>query len=221
MSLINKTIKIKNLDILSFFYPGYVKRTTISIADKDLDVIFVGEYDKNLLPRLIKGTKSFINTVGPHNVDLSDYSGWVRFVSEAIGKKEPPDKIYKNMSEHEFFNWLKLSYMEGKWRHLGEGASLFNYFKTFSEDIASNIRTLIETIDSSSDSVTESGFLTFLGRVNSLEEQAVSPAYLKLLTEYSKQFPIQKIQSVIKETYSKGLKPSLRMLDFILELRCR
>ncbi len=219
MPLLNKTIKIKNIDVLFFFYPSMVKRNKITMLDRDLDVIYIGEYDKNLLPTLIKGTKSFINTVGPHNIDLTEYEGWVKFVSELLGKSMPNPSIYKGLPETEFFNWLKLSYITRKWQKGVEESNLFNLFKSFYDDIPSNIKKLLELFQTSPEMQVESGFLTFLGRVNSIEEQAVSPAYLKLLIDFEKQFTMPHIHSIVKETYSKELNSSLRLLDFILNLR--
>ena len=69
--MINKTVKVQDVNLLKFFYPSFYIKSELSYSDKDRNVIYVGPVRKQLKNYLETLFKEYISTAGPVDIDLT------------------------------------------------------------------------------------------------------------------------------------------------------
>lgn len=218
-----KIIKVKDAGFLSFLYPNYQVRYSLSIADRDENVIYVGPNRKDLRNYLERNTKSYISAVGIPDIDLSNPQSAIKWLFKEKGQEltDTVKETVESMDDEEFWFLFKVMWLTGKW--LGtKDDSKYNTFHLYQSSVSSlkdELTVYFSLLETVNPLVIESSFLTFLSRVKTLESQNVSAGYMKVLKSADSKYGSKIKQAVSKMATRKGLRPELLFLDLITDLR--
>lgn len=218
-----KTVKVKDVGLISFLYPDYQIRQTLTFADKDINVIYVGSSRKDLKSYLERNTKSYINTVGFPDLDMTNTKTSLGWLFNKYGQELTDNilNIVESMDDEEFWYYFKVMWVTGKWFGSKEDLkyNTFHLFSATTGSIKDELSVYFELLKGYNPLVLESSFLTFLSRVKTLDSQNVSPAYMKLLKASESKYGNKIKPSVSKMATRKGLRPELLFIDLITDLR--
>lgn len=222
IDLIGKTVKVNDPDDLLFFYPTFEKRTHLVFTDVDKNILYVGKMKSNLLRNLQVGTKAFINTAGMHDYDFTDREFLLKFVFSKWNK-EPPKYLaqtHDSFDDDEFMYCCKVYWVCGRWPYrVDEGVTLFDLFKGSVDSVKDMLKVFFELQTRYPFYVIESSFITFINRSMSIEDQNVSPAYLRLLKTFNSKSSSKIKPAILEYAQSKIKNEELKFIDFILNLR--
>jgi hypothetical protein len=222
-SLIGKTVKINDLDLLSYFYPGFERREKITLLDSDKRVIYTGRMQSDLEKTLRIGTREFINTVGHPDVDLSDRESLLNFVYSKHGKSVPKSVLahVDDLDDTDFLTSVKIVWVVGVWPHpiSEEAASIYDLFQGSIGSTVGCLHTYFVLCELYPPIVLESSFLTFLLRAKNPDDQNVKPGYLKLLKTLYSQCGAKIKSAAMELAESPKVLPELRFVSLVMGLR--
>lgn len=185
-------MKVRDPHLIQFLYPEIVLKTELSILDRDNFILYCGPSRPQLKKWLSERTKCFISTSGSPDVDLTKPEELVKFVSESKGSK-PPQRILdliKDMDISEVEEMCKVYWVTKKW--VGSDtkceSTMFDLFKESTSSMTRALKIYFELREVYPYEVIESSFLTFLSRVATVEDQSVSPQYMKVLLQANSKF---------------------------------
>ena len=115
MEIINHSVKIRNLELLLFFYPSFIILNE-PVLFSDRPIIFTGD------SKYINQIKSlgvdyiFITELAEYN--LNDRMTLLEFVFSKYKKKVPKYllQFYEDLDEKTFINQIKYFWITGKWK---------------------------------------------------------------------------------------------------------
>lgn len=184
-SLVGKTVGIKDKRMLEFFYPNFEIKDTL-FFDKENSVIFIGKYVKDIKSYLDSGTKQFINTVGPVEIDLDVRENMIRFVYSKW-KKEPNESVLdmlNNLDDEDFNNFIKTYWVSGKSNIDKNDTTIFDLYKLMGKNKMDLIKVYYKLLDCYDVEIVESSVITFIEKAVNFENIEASPFYMRLLKEF-------------------------------------
>lgn len=185
ISLIGKTVSIKNKGLLNVFYPDFVIKDKL-FFDQDNSIIYVGPIRKDLISYLDNGTKAFINTAGQYDLDLDNREVLAKFVYSRWGKevKTEIQEYLNNLDETDFFNYIKAYWVVGKSKIEKAEVTIFDLYKTVGKSRKEALTVLLNLLDVYNVSMIESSLLTFIEKAVTYKDVSASPHYLRMLKEF-------------------------------------
>lgn len=218
--MINKTVNL-DVDKIQFLYPNYSIQSYVSFLDKDKDVIYVGKLFNGLIPYLEKNTKSFINTVGTPDLDLSSDKALAEYIFSLRGVafEEHILDFLDALDEVTRWYFLKVFYLSGKFVYpvSKSKSSMYQLFKSVTSPMGDCLKTFVQVLKEYPFPVIESSFLTFINKVEHQDIKNISPMYSKLIKQtYSKCG--SRIKSATLK-YAKSSHTEVDFLNYILTLR--
>lgn len=218
-----KVIKVKDNGLLSFLFPSFQVRSSLSIADRDVDIIYVGPNRKDLRSYLERNSRSYVSSVGVPDVDLSSPLSAVKWIFSQKGQ-ELTDNVkesVESMDDEEFWYLFKVMWVTGKWIGNKEDSkyNTFHLYQTSTMSLKDELTVYFSLLESMNPLVIESSFLTFLSRVKTIESQNVSAGYMKVLKSADSKYGSKIKQAVSKMATRRGLRPELLFIDLITDLR--
>ena len=221
--MLSKTVKIGEPSVLNFFFPQFRLKEELSYTDRDNYIIYTGSGRRNLQKYLSENTKGFINTVGSPDIDFTDREVALRWVYSNINKEVPKTVVeaVKNYDDEYFMYCLKCVWASGFWpgARNSDSPSLYSLFAASPSSLRESYKIYLSLVEDMPAPVVESSFLTFLSRVKSVSDQAVSPGYLRLLKQCDMAFGSSVKLAVLKMAIRRGLRDELKFLDLITNLR--
>lgn len=221
--MVGKTVRIKDPYLLKFFYPDFQVKEELTYADRDAKVIYVGKSRRDLREYLSSNTKQFINTVGAPDMDFNNKEKVVEWAFEKKGKV-PTTKILeqvKNIDDEYFLYLLKIYWVTARW--VGESSdsevSVFNLFVASTSSLKQALQIYFALIDEQPARVVESSFITFLSRIHNIEDQSVSPGYLKLLKSALNKYGPKVKPAVYKLALRHDSREEFAFIDLLTDLR--
>lgn len=218
-----KVIKVKDTGLLSFLFPSFQVRTSLSIADRDVDVIYVGPNRKDLRSYLERNSRSYVSSVGIPDVDLSNPQSALKWIFLQNGQEltENVRESVESMDDEEFWYLFKVMWVTGKWLGNIEDSkyNTFHLYQTSTMSLKDELTVYFSLLESMNPLVIESSFLTFLSRVKTIESQNVSAGYMKVLKSADSKYGSKIKQAVSKMATRRGLRPELLFIDLITDLR--
>ena len=218
-----KIIKVKDSGLLSFLFPSFQVRTSLSIADRDEDIIYVGPNRKDLRNYLERNSKSYVSAVGVPDVDLSTPQSAIRWIFSEKGQEltDVVKESVESMDDEEFWYLFKIMWITGKWMGSKEDSkyNTFHLYQSSTTSLKDELTVYFSLLEGNNPLVIESSFLTFLSRVKTIESQNVSPGYMKVLKSADSKYGPKIKQAVSKMATRKGLRPELLFIDLITDLR--
>lgn len=214
-------VKCAFLPTLKYFLPDYVIRDSLTVLDSGLKVIYTGRLDKGSRHVLENLCFSFIATSPNPEWDLNDKEQFLTFLNTIkngwFTKKHIGVLI--QLPDEEFLDEVKRNWLVRQPYLETDDTSMFKLFQTQTASLPEQIKVFL-SIDKPI-SIIESSFFTFLNRVLHFEQQAVSPAYSKLLREVNERYSKAIYRSVSVYLESGYLPQHLRFLNFLISLRNR
>jgi len=220
ISLINKTVKVNNVDDLIFFFPDFKVKRYVTSLDMGEKIIYTGTPNRRAMSILETG--EYICTQGLYQYDLSDRKSKLIFVYSKW-ERDPPNNILESVDlydDNEFNYCCKTYWVVGRWPYkLENETSIYEFYQASVGPIIPFINKYFESRKSYPTGVVEQSFLTFILRSKSVDEQNVSPQYKRLLKQFhnisgslAKKAVDEMIDSPIKNR-------DLRMIEFMFNLR--
>lgn len=219
----NKVVNVENPELLQFFYPDYIIKNEVSKLDRDNKIIYTGSMKSKIKNYLGRNCKEFISTVGKMDIDLMRDLELINFVYSDRGRKVPK-KVKNNLDmldREEIEYCCKVFWMCGKWVY-NEGddeITVFNLFKSMNEPLQKMVEVYIELINKYPFYMVESSFMTFLQRLEDIDEQQISGYYKKVLKIFKSKSGDKVKKSVLKYVKDVELEERLRFLNLLLNLR--
>lgn len=172
VTLINKLVKassaadgIDNRGIISFMYPGFVKREEI-FYDQDKDVLFFGKSKQGLRQELEQGTRNFIAVVstGLYDIDFTNRETIVKVLYSKWDKTPTEEtlKLLYDMTDHDFWDFFKKFWILGSSKTEKENMSMMPLFKNLGKQRYDILKFYFELREVYSDSHIFSSLLGFL-----------------------------------------------------------
>lgn len=217
--MLGSTVKMDNIELLYVLYPDYVPKTYVSFLDKETNVIYIGKHFNGLTDYLKKNTKSFINTVGNPDIDLSNKITLSEYILDAKGKKLTPklQSFLESIDDKEFNYCIKLLALNGKLPYdISKNSSLFDLYKSLSGPTHELLKVFNSLYEVYPHEVIESSLLTFLTRIANNLTEGISPRY-SLLIKTTKSKIGDKLKPSIHK-YATSSQSQLDLLSLILEL---
>ena len=225
MSLIRKTVRINDVTRIQFFYPEYEIRDGLNMLDYDKKIIYVGALKPGLVGKLDKGTESWINTVGPYDIDLTSRRALVDFVFGKHGK-QPPKKLLEGLDaydEGELWRFLKIAWLVGMWKGDADEGTVLDILFNLTSDFRTVITLMFKVMEEYDvpPAILESSVLTFLLRAKNLDEQDVSGRYLAKLTSFASGSRKGRIVPAVGTlaSWDRTILDEVRILKLLLDLR--
>lgn len=220
MELNGLNVKTDDVGKIHFFYPDFVIKDELTFSDLDNKIIWVGKKkDKEWLER---NTKDFINTTGIPDL-VFDRESWVDLAlvrAKARNSKSNILKSAEDLDDEDFFNHLKIFTVTKKWElKYDESETIYNLFKALVSSRGEAIQFYFRLIDNYPPAIIESSLLTFLVRVKNINEQNVSPEYMRLLKQANQVMKDKIKGAVMNLSRSTVLRDELSMLNLITDLR--
>lgn len=221
--MVGKTVKIKDPYLLKFFYPDFQVKEELTYTDRDAKIIYVGKSRRDLRDYLASNTEQFINTVGVPDIDFNNKEKVVEWAFARNGKV-PTAKIIeqvKNMDDEYFLYLLKIYWVTARW--VGESSesdvSVFDLFVASTSSVKQSLQIYFSLIEEQPARVVESSFITFLSRIHNIEDQSVSPGYLKLLKSALNKYGPKVKPAVYKLALRHDSREEFAFIDLITDLR--
>lgn len=195
--------------LLPVFFPNYEQKDRI-FYDKDNFVLYTGKYSNGLKRELLEGTKGFVAVcnIGMYDYDITDRDTLLRAVFSKWDK-EPKDSVYRyieNLSEDDFFDFVKKFWITGKSKIEYSKKSIFNLYKTFGKQRYDILRCYFDLREEFSDNIIFSSVLSFIEK--SLNPDMVSSSngtYLSLLDNFRKEYG-KNIVNIISTVFTMKCK---------------
>lgn len=221
--MVGKTVKVNDPYLLKFFYPNFQVKEELTYSDRDVDVIYVGKLRKDLKEYLGRNTHRFINTVGVPDLDFNNRDAVLEWAYKCKGK-EVTDKIkeqVKNLDDEFFLYLLKIYWITERW--VGESnssdVSVYNLFQSSVSSVKTALQIYFKLVEEQPARIVESSFITFLSRIYNIEDQSVSPGYLKLLKAALNKYGPKVKPAVYKLALRHDGREELAFIDLITDLR--
>ena len=81
-----KIVKVSDISFIQFCYPDYITLSYVTFLNREDKVIYTGKAFKGVDEYLKKNTKSYINTVGIPELDLSTREALIQWAYNKKGK---------------------------------------------------------------------------------------------------------------------------------------
>ncbi len=223
-SLENKTVLISEPNLLTFFYPDYIIKESITFLDSDKKVIYAGPFLRDLSYTLRLQTLSYISTVGMADFNLRSNLGLFKFVY-AKHRKTVPKYLEEdeNLPREEAEIIAKAVWMIGynPYRREVPESGFFNLFGVIDRSPKEFNSEYFKVLETYKPEEVESALLKFLGRVANVESENVSVSYMSMLVESNKKFG-SRIKDALLNTYSlPTLNPIQRAMSLNLNISAR
>lgn len=218
----NKTVKVRDSSILAALAPYYRMTDELEPYSIGGRILYTGRNIPNLRSRLEREYESYILVSRVGEIDISTKEKLVDFVYSRFDR-EPPKKVKEictNLDEREVESLMKITWNTGKFPIKGvEGElSIYDLYKALPGPQRNLIETYIKVIEQMPVYIVESSLLTMLLRVKDIENQDVSPHYLKLLRQISMRVG-DKIEPVMRRYAKRNTLAEANLLCALLELR--
>lgn len=221
--MVGKTIRISDPYILKFFYPDFLVKEDLTYSDRDNKIIYVGKSRKDLKDYLSRNTKCFINTVGNPDLDFTNREKVVEWAFGVKGKQVSPkiQEQVSNIDDEYFLYLLKIYWVTGRWvaESANPDVSVYNLFQASVSSTKSALQIYFKLVEDQPARIVESSFITFLSRIYNLEDQSVSPGYLKLLKSALNKYGPKVKPAVYKLALRHDGREELAFIDLITDLR--
>lgn len=180
-----KIVSVSRVEMLSFCYPTFIPSISLNEWTMQKNVLYTGSYYSNLINDLHLYTKQFICVGYPHEVSLHTRKDWMSLAYQKHNKKIPKHAIesYDVLEEDEFWSTWKTLWVCGKWSpKTVASSSFFSLFKSILLSQTGFLKEYFLLRKEYSFLQIESAFLTFLSRVNHVEDSVgISPGYRQIL----------------------------------------
>lgn len=221
--MIGRTVKVSDPYMLKFFYPDFQVREELTYSDKDLCIIYVGKSRRDLKDYLGRNTKKFINTVGVPDLDFSNKEQileWAFKCKDKVVSQKIQEQV-KNLDDEYFLYLLKIYWITGRWAGESNSSdvSVYNLFQSSTTSIKNALQIYFKLVESQPARIVESSFITFLSRIYNIEDQSVSPGYLKLLKSALNKYGPKVKPAVYKLALRHDSREELAFIDLITDLR--
>ena len=217
--MINKFVNC-DVNLVQFFYPDFEIKSYVNFLDRENKIIYTGKPLNNLREYLENNTKEYICLVGVPELDLSTTKPLINYVFNKVGRKlDAHVELYlSNLDKLDLEYFLKCLYMTGQFPYkINKSDSMLSLYKSLSQPLNDMLSILDKLINTYSFPIVESSFLTFLEKVNNLENIQVSSYYSMILKNAR-----MLIKDRLKPSVYKYARSSHTQVDFIvllLELR--
>ena len=177
---------------------------------------------RTLIRDLRKNTKSFINTIGRVDIDLTIRSNLIEFIYSKYGKT-PSDKTVESvemLDEDEFIYCIKIFWLIGKWIYdIDSDFSIYDLFKSTIKSVRDMLDIYFNLLEIYPYYVIEASFITFLQRAVDLEEQDVSASYMRLLKQFNDKSGNKIKGSIMQYCQKDKVLDDMRFIGLLLDLR--
>ncbi len=180
-----KTVKITNVGLLEALYPDYTVKSSL-FNDHHSNIIYCGSMVRGLHDYLSSNTASFINTVGPFDLNLDDSHALIELVYAKHSKKpsEGVLDLLSSLDDKSLYSALKIFWFTGKLFGIDEPEySIYDLYKALTKSKQDLFKVYFSMLDSYSPLVIESSLLTFFEKAFNKEIE-VSPGYRRLLDTF-------------------------------------
>ena len=216
--MIGKTVKI-NLDLLTILYPNYKRLDYVTFLNQEDDVIYTGKPFNNLIKYLEKNTKSFINTVGTPDIDLTNKETLLEYILNLKGKKvsNKMKDFAQTVDDKEFYYCLKLLIVNGKFPYnIEKSNSLFDLYTALNENTMKVIKVFNNLCESYPTPVLEASILSFLNRIAHNQVDGISKRYALLVNNTRIKIGSRLKPSILE--YAQSNQTTLDLLTLLLNL---
>lgn len=220
--MVRKVVKVSNLDIVPFLYPDYRLKREITFSDTGQKIIYAGPYIRKIKDLLDSYTNDWICLAGAPDLDLSANSSLLRWYCETF-KHRVSEKVINQvdqMDDDQFMFMFKIFTVTGRWRSEEEhDLTTFDLFKATSGGLRDYIKVAQDLMEIYPFHVVEASYLTFLQRVKNIDDQSVSPHYLRVLKSANQKIGSKINRAVMQYASRDNLREELRFLSLQLGLR--
>ena len=216
--MIGKTVKIDK-DILAILYPDYKPLDYVTFLNQEDKIIYTGKPFNNLIKYLEKNTKSFINTVGPPDIDLSSKEALLEYVVNLKGKNMTNKlrEFSQVVDDKEFYYCLKLYIINGRLPYdIEKTNSLFDLYTALNESTVKVIKVFNNLCEVYPVPVIEASILSFLNRVAHNQIDGISKRYALLVNNTGVKIG-KKLKPSILE-YAMSNQSKLDLINLLLNL---
>lgn len=215
-----KCVKVKDLSMLQYIYPDFLTLTYVNFLNREDKVIYVGKPFKGLDEYLAKNTKTFINTVGTPEIDLTTNEALIKYCYEKKQKNLSNSTKYflEGLNDKDLWTAMKIFLQIGKLPYeIKKDVSIYKLFQSFSEPTSNTLKIIFDLFDTYPMGVLESSLLTFLERVTHNSSESVSNKYGLLINSTKMKYGKNIKSSLL--TYSKSNKTELDFINLVLSIR--
>lgn len=194
-----KIVKVSDISFIQFCYPDYITLSYVTFLNREDKVIYTGKAFKGVDEYLKKNTKSYINTAGIPELDLSTREALIQWAYDKKGKNlsNTTKGFLESLNDKDFNFAIKIFLQIGKLPFdIKKGISIYTLFQSFSEPTPNTLKVLDSLLDTYPLSVLESSLITFLDKVTHNITDVSSNKYGLLI-------------STTKQKYGKNIKPAL------------
>ncbi len=220
ISLLNKVVRVSNVNDLSFYFPDFEVKQSLSMLDYGDKIIYTGPLNKRASTILESCT--YIATQGLYQYDLTDRKEKIKFVYSKWGR-EVPKNILDSVDlydDDEFDHCCKTYWIVGRWPYkLEHEASIYDFYQSAVQPINTFIKAFFEVSKSYPIGVIEQSFFTFMQRAKTVDEQNVSPTYKRLLKSFANTSEPKFKSCMLSFIDSPISNRELRFIEFIMNLR--
>lgn len=218
--MINKIVKVNDISFIQYCYPEFITLSYVTFLNREDNVIYIGKPFKGLDDYLKKNTKSYINTVGMPDIDLTTRESLIKWAYARKDKKlnASTQRFLEGLNDKDFMYAIKIFLQIGKLPYeIKRGVSIYNLFKSFSSSTVDTLKILYALLDAYPLGVLESSLLTFLDKVANDLSETSSSSYGLLISNTRQKYG-RNIKPALLN-YTKSEKNELDFINLVLSIR--
>lgn len=219
IDITNKCVKSPSLGLLCFFFPEYSVQDEFMLYGPE-KVIYKGP--AQFIRKYRDAGITYIALNGVPEYDLTNRGKLLEFVYSKFDREPPKylDEMKDMYDEESFIDCCKQVWVTGQWPYkMGEDMiSIFDLYSSLVGGTSKAIETLMLLLKSTRTDIVESSLLTFLMRVKSLDEQSVSPNYMRILRTFNNSY-YRNIKPAVSKLISTNIdNEELKLFEFVTNL---
>lgn len=221
LSIINHSVKIKDIDFLLFLYPDYIITDKLPMFS-DNNIIWIGE--SKYINKLKELNINYIVVSSVGEIDLNDrltlldvvFSKWKRIIPKYLLE------FYQDLDDSTFREQVEYMWVTGKWRlkEYDNTGAFLEFLRSFNTDTVTISKTYLQLLNKVGAEYIEMSLLTFLNRVV-IPTNNISWWYKKVIEEFKRAKYNSIKPAILNYMNSPIYNTELRVFNFILDLNRR
>jgi hypothetical protein len=217
-SIERTTVNCSNLRMLEFLYPDYISKSTL-FFDRENKVIYHGKFRKDVKEYLDNNTLSWINTVGPYDMDLDDKETLVKYVYSKWNKvpKDTVLEVVRNLQDIDFDNFIKVYWVLGKAPLDSADVTIYDLYRHLGKSKGELLKVYYKLLDVYNVGMLESSILTFIEKSMNYKDVEGSGHYMKLLKDFHDKYR-PKIKALLMKYNMLDESKEVKLLWLLMQL---
>ena len=221
LSIINHSVKIRDIEFLQFLYPDYIITDKLPMFS-DNNIIWTGE--SKYINKLKDLGINYIIVSSVGEIDLNDRLTLLDVVFSKWRRKIPKYllEFYQDLDDSTFREQIEYMWVTGKWRlkEYDNTGAFLEFLRSFNTDTVTISKTYLQLLNKVGAEYIEMSLLTFLNRVV-IPTNNISWWYKKVIEEF-KRAKYNSIKPAITNYMKSPIyNTELRVFNFILDLNRR